>query len=345
MRFPALIGCTLTAAVMLAGCSGGGSQGPTNIPSSMNAGSGAQSMSRHGSPSLAGTLTAAHPGAILTRHNPIPDKGGKGDVYVSDYGANVLYGYKSSGGSPIFTASSGISGPQGLAATKTNVYVANTNDSQNLVYTPPSTTATSTITDTGFYPAGVAVNKKGTNIWVSNICSAPSCTMGNLEEYSKSGALLQSITCSDLYRYYFVAVDKKGNVAVDGEDESGLPHVDLVPAGSTSCTALTAISIEFPGGVQFTDKGDLGVDDQEGLTVTTWTAPGFTSKSSTTTLGGGISDPVTFAFVKRDPSLWTANAGSGDATEFAYPAGGSPSTTITGIEEPIGVAVVTPAKA
>ena len=194
----------------------------------------------------------------------------------------------------------------------------------------------------------MAVGKRGAQIWVSNICSVPSCTAGNLEEYSSSGTLLQTVTCSDLYRYYFVGVDKKGDVAVDGEDESGIPHVDLVRAGSSSCTPLTSIGLQFPGGVQFTTSGDLAVDDQLALTITTWTAPNFTSSSSTTTLGGGISDPVTFAFVKSDVPkgdkyLWTANAGSGDADEFAYPAGGSPILDVTGIIEPIGVAVQKPA--
>lgn len=336
MRLPAFVGYTLTAAVMLAGCSGGGLQGPAaNAPGAPGSGG---SQSSQGGSIAARTITARH-GVIPSSHMRIPNMAGPAAVYVSDAANNALFGYALTGGSPTYTVSTGLSEPQGLASTTTSVYVANTADSQILAFTPPSTTPTTTISDAGEYPAGVAVNAAGSQIWVSNICSAPSCTEGNLQEYKPSGALLKTITCSDLYRYYFVGIDANGDVAVDGEDTSGTPHVDFVPAGSSTCTPLTSIALEFPGGVEFTTTGDLSIDDQDANTVTTWTAPNFTSSSSTTSLSG-VSDPVTFAFGQADANLWTANAGSANATQFAYPAGGSPTVTITsGLAEPIGVAV------
>jgi len=282
-------------------------------------------------------------GPIVNRnHVVIPDKAGKGNVYVSDYGSNVLYGFPAAGGSPTWTVSSGISGPQGMASTKKNVYVANTNNSQILVYTPPATSPSLTITDSGEYPAGVAVNKSGSVIAVSNICNNPSCAMGNVELYDGNGNLTKTITCSNLYRYYFVAINKGGDLAVDGQDSSGNPQADFIKSGSSTCTPLS-LGLSFPGGVNFTTKGDLAIDDQLANTITTWAAPNFTTKLSTATLSG-ISDPVTFAFTKKDVNLITANAGSGSATEFAYPAGGSPSITFSGMVEPIGVAVQPPAK-
>jgi hypothetical protein len=287
------------------------------------------------------TVAAAR-GALTIPHAVIPDRGGAASVYVSDYGANVVYGYAATGGSPTFTVSSGISGPQGLSANKKHLYVANTNDSQILVYTPPSTTPT-TITDTGEFPAGVSVNAKGTAIWVSNICSAPSCTMGNLEEYNSSGTLVKTITCSNMYRYYFVGSDAKGNVAVDGEDSSFAPTADVIPAGSSTCTAITP-ALEFPGGVEFTTNGNLAIGDQDADTVTVYAAPSFSTVVSTTSLSGA-SDPVTFSFNKGDKDVWSANAGGGDATEYAFPAGGSDVLAISGIVEPIGVANRPAAKA
>jgi len=285
---------------------------------------------------MRGNVAAAR-GAVIFRRYSIPDKQGIGDVYVSDYGNNVLYGFPASGGSPSYVVSSGINGPQGLAETAQNVYVANTNLSQILVFTPPSTTPTLTINDANEYPAGVAVNKKGDQIWVSNICSAPSCGMGNLEEYNAAGVLQKAITCSNMFRYYFVGTDNKGNAAVDGEDASGAPTADVIPAGSSTCTAI-APSLEFPGGVEFTSNGNLAIDDQDAGTVTVYAAPNFSSVVSTTPLGGGICDPVTFGFAAKDASLITANACSGDATQFAFPGGGSPDLTWSGMVEPIGVA-------
>lgn len=289
-----------------------------------------------------GNVASVRGGVVNRNHVVIPDKAGKGSVYVSDYGNSVLYGFPAAGGSPTWTVSSGISGPQGMSSTKKNVYVANTNNSQVLVYAPPATSPSLTINDSGEYPAGVSVNKNGSVIAVSNICNAPSCGPGNVELYDGSGNLTKTITCPNLSRYYFVGINKGGDLAVDGQDSNGNPQADFIKSGSSSCTALS-LSLSFPGGIEFTSKGDIAVDDQLANTVTTWAAPNFNTIVSTTTMSG-ISDPVTFAFTKKDAGLVTGNAGSGTATLFAYPAGGSPTVTYSGMVEPIGVAVQPPAK-
>jgi hypothetical protein len=294
---------------------------------------------------VAGGTSVAHRGLIAQlRHVAIPAKAGKGDVYVSDAGENLINGYAPAGGNPVFTVSAGLSQPQGMASTKKSIYVANTNDSQIIQYTPPSTTATATITDSGFFPAGVAVDKKGKTVWASNICSAPSCGMGNIEEFNGSnGSLIQAITCSNMFRYYFIGMNKAGDVAVSGEDASGFPVIDYVTNGSSTCNA-TSISVEFPGGVEFDTKGNLAVLDQDAATISVYGGTGYGTLVSTTSLGGA-SDPVTFGFAKKDATAWTANAG-GFAAGYAYPAGGNPTVTITsGLLEPIGVAVTPPGKA
>jgi hypothetical protein len=277
------------------------------------------------------------------RHGFVPAKAGKGDVYVSDAGNNTINGYAPTGGNPVFTTSAGLSQPQGMSSTKKSIYVANTNNSQILQYTPPSTTAVATISDPGFFPAGVSVDKKGKNIWVSNICSAPSCGMGNIAQFSGTGSLLQSITCSNMFRYYFIGQDGKGNVAVSGEDASGFPSFDYVASGSSTCTPLS-ISVEFPGGVEFDTKGNLAVLDQDADTIALYGGSNFGTLISTTSLGGA-SDPVTFGFSKKDNMAWTANAG-GFAAGYPFPAGGNPTVTISsGLLEPIGIAVTPPGKA
>ena len=134
-----------------------------------------------------------------------------------------------------------------------------------------------------------------------------------------------------------MAVDKKGDVVVDGENASGGFAIAEVPAHSSSCEPLTAIAASFPGGVNFTTSGDLAVDDQDSSVVTTYGAPNFNTVVSTTPLGG-TSDPVTFAFAATDANLISANAGSANATQFAYPSGGSPNEAWSGMSEPVGVA-------
>jgi hypothetical protein len=297
------------------------------------------------------TSTALRAPTFANMHRFVPNKGGKGSVYVSDYdagatGGGVLYGYPSSGGSPTYTVT-GLDGPQGLAATKKNVYLAETNDSVIQVYAPPSTTPVMTINDTGEYPAGVAVSADGTQIWVSNICSAPSCTKGNVSEFDNNGNLLQAIQCRNLARYYFVAVDSAGNVIVDGEDGFGSFEASEIPAGTNTCTFLTSITASFPGGVQFLKNGDVGILDQLSNTLTEYAAPDFSTVVNTATLSG-IYDPIGYAFTKKDKNFWTANYGDASfpssATEFPWPAGGSPTNTITGFVTAVGVTVQPPAK-
>jgi hypothetical protein len=287
-------------------------------------------------------FTAMRP-YVKIPHAFIPMKKGSGSVYVADSGVDAVYGYASTGGSPTYTVS-GLSEPQGMASDKKDIFVANTGTSQVFEYAPPSTTPALSISDPGEYPVGVAVNKKGTAIWVTNIIST-SDTAGNLLEYNGSGTLVQTITCSNLEKYYFVAVDGDGNVAVDGSNLSdGSPAVDYIPAGSTTCNTTT-IPIEFPGGLMFDKKGNLGVDDQDADTITTYAPPTYSTKVASASLSG-ISDPVTFAFNKGSKDAWTANAGSASATEFKFPAGGSAITTITtDLAEPIGIAVQPPNKA
>jgi DNA-binding beta-propeller fold protein YncE len=291
------------------------------------------------------TSLARVPAPVNPLHRFIPNKAGKGTVYVSDAAADAVYGFAPTGGSPTYVVSSGLSEPQGLDTTKKNLYVANTNDSQILVFQPPSTTPVTTINDPGEYPAGVAVSADGSQIWVSNICSAPSCAKGNVSEFDSSGNLLQAIQCRNLARYYFLAIDKNGNVIVDGVDGFGTFEASEIAAGTNTCTFLTSITAEFPGGVRFLTNGDVVILDQDADTLTEWAAPNFDTAVQTSTISSSsVSDPVTFAFTKKDKDYWTANAGSANATEFPWPAGGTPINTLTGFSQPIGVAIQPPAK-
>jgi streptogramin lyase len=308
------------AAALLAGCSGGASQfvGDRANPSTN---------------SVLAIASAAHGSVVNLQVGRARDKVGVGSVYVSDYGSNALYGYSQSGGSPTYTVTTGIAGPQGVATDKEgSVFLANTNDSQILRFKPPSTAPTLTINDTGEFPSDVAVDRAG-NVWVSNICSAPSCAAGNIVQYDQTGAVLQTLTCANLARDYFIAVDKNGNVVVDGADSNGDVYFDLIPSGSTSCKALP-IRLTFPGSLQFNQRGDLVVDDQANSAVKTYRA--FRKLVHVTTFAGGI-DPVAIALTYRETGIWAGYAGG--MALFPYPAGGSPEVTISGLVEPIGIAV------
>jgi hypothetical protein len=329
---------TVAAAGILAGCSSGAQTGGLGA-------SGVTPAARQG---LAQTVVA-HNGVIHAisggQHVISPDKNKKskgGYAYVSDSGSYELYVYKFSQGqfgSEVGSTTSEMNEPQGLCANKSTVYLANTGASQILMYKAPSLNSSGSLTTSGEYPAGCAVDKKG-DVAVSDICNSTSCGPGNVDIFKGGKGTPTSVTCPNLSRYYFIAYDSKSNVFVDGEDASGAFGFCEIPAGKSSGEAITLNqNPEFPGGVQASGKY-ITILDQDANAIDQYTISGTSGTlAGTVSLGGGISDPVTDWITKNGKTVLTANAGSANATSFKYPAGGSPTSTVSGLSEPIGVTV------
>jgi hypothetical protein len=268
-------------------------------------------------------------------------------IFVSDAANNVVNIYNPSGKQ--LAQLTGFSQPQGLATdAKGNLYVADTNNSQILVFKPPYNKAPKKLADPGYFPAGVNVVTIGTTTYVgvTNICSAPNCTQGGFIVY-KNGKSKGAFQSSSIYRVYFCGFDAKGNLYADGTDSNGVVTVGEVAkatrGGTTFATLTTGNTISFPGGVEVTTKGKIAIDDQLAASVFTYNPPknGSLGNPIKTTSLTGSGDAVTFAFTSNNKDLWTADAANADSAEFAYPAGGSALKTIPvsgGL--PIGAAVV-----
>jgi hypothetical protein len=311
--------------------------------------------SQSGMGSAAGTTPSMKGGiANLVAHNGVlhaagvhgvinPDKKAKGGfAYITDYGANVVYVYDYSSktgkfGSEAGSTTSGISGPQGACASKKGeAYIANTNDSNLLGYKGGSTTSNATLTDTGEYPAGCSVDKKG-DVAVSNICNSASCGAGDVAVFKGGTGSPTAITCPNLRRYYFIAYDSQSNIWVDGEDSSYAFALCEIKAGSSSGTAITLNVIpEFPGGVAVSGK-DVTVMDQDTDTVDQYTISGTSGTEVGSVDLSGASDPVQDWIAKK--YVLASNAGEGSTCSWKYPAGGSEVSCATGFSEPIGVSV------
>jgi len=267
-------------------------------------------------------------------------------IFVSDAANNVVNIYNTSGKQ--LAQLTGFSQPQGLATDlKGNLYVADTNNSQILVFKPPYNKAPKKLADPGYFPAGVAVLTIGTTTYVgvSNICSAPNCTQGGFMVF-KNGKSKGAFQSSSIYRVYFCGFDAKGNLYADGFDSNGNQAYGEIAGAiknkQTYTGSTVGNSIVFPGGVQVNLKGKIGIDDQSGAALYTYNPPKggtFGSPIATTPLTGA-GDTVTYAFTSNDKDVWTADAANGASYEFAYPAGGSAAKTITVGGQPIGVAVV-----
>jgi hypothetical protein len=268
-------------------------------------------------------------------------------IFISDAVNNVVNIYNTSGKQ--LGQLTGFSQPQGLATdAKGNLYVADTNNSQILIYAPPYKKAPKKLADPGYFPAGVAVLTVGktTYVGVSNICSAPDCTQGGFIVY-KNGKSKGAFQSSSIYRVYFLGFDGKGNLYADGEDSSFAGVYGEVAGAiknkKTYTVDTTGNSIVFPGGVEVTTKGKIAICDQSGAAIYTYNPPKngtFGSPIETTPLTGA-GDSVTYAFTKNNKDAWTADAANAASYEFAYPAGGSALKTISvSGGEPIGAAVV-----
>jgi hypothetical protein len=343
---------------MLAGCAG------DNAPAALSpsaAGAGAQSAQRQVA-SAGPNNSLLPPNVKRISNKPTatasfmdPDAAGKSLIFVSDAANGVIDIYTKAGKNQKSVGQiTGLTEPQGITTDKNgDLYVANTNSSNVLVYAPPYTAQpTLTITDAGEFPADVAVSSAGI-VAVTNICNAPTCLLstGNVAIYAK-GATKSCATVSDpvfnFARIMFAAYDKSGDLYIDGLNSGYQTTFGLVEGGcgATSITYLNSVyTVGFPGGIQIDKAGRIAFADPVRQQVVTFDPPvndAFGEPVTTTPLTGAIS-PLGFALLASGSDLYVADSGGpGLAEEYPYTAGGSAINTIAVGGQPIGVAVTPP---
>ena len=337
----AALGASATLA-MLAGCSGGS---PPAAFSPASAGRGDNSL-------LAPTIARISHKQVTTASFMDPDAAGKPLIFVSDAADGVIDIYPQAGKNQKMVGQiTGLTQPQGIATDKNgDLYVANTNSSNVLVYAPPYTAAPKmTITDAGEFPADVAVSNAGV-VAITNICSAPKCRLntGNVVLYAKGSTkscATVSYSGSDFTRVMFAEFDTKGVLYIDGMNSGYQTSFGLVTGGcnATTITNLNYVyTVSFPGGIQIDKAGNIAFCDPINLVVDTFAPPAndaFGAPVSTTPLTGSIS-PLGIALLASGTNLYAADpGGSGVAEEYKYTAGGAAENTISVGGQPIGIAV------
>lgn len=348
MRFGISRGLALSGpalVILVAGCSGGNALSPTSaVPQSGLTGRSAQSVLRQ---SAARTSVLPPGRALVVR----PDTSAgfvdasapsKGEVFVSDAGLNDVFLFSAAGKPEALIT--GFSQPQGLGVDSTgNLYVANTNLSEIVVYKTDYKTIKETLDDSGQYPVDVKYDVRTGLIGVTNIIST-SDGPGSVSFFAK-GSTSPCVTVSNANwgRVYFGAFAAGGDFFIDGEDPNGNTLVGVVHGGCSAtgiATLSTGNAISFPGGVQVTPNNQIVVDDQLAAAVYTYAHPtgGSLGSPLSTTFLSGSGDTVQFTLHRTADVLWTADAELASSYKFPYPAGGSPAKTISGLLEPIGVA-------
>lgn len=323
----------VASASILAACSGAQSgMGSTGtMPSSVGGGN-------------LKTVTAIHPMALhqlgLRSGGVVsPDKKKKSSyAYISGIYTDEIYVYdfsKGKFGNSVGTITSGISEPQGICATKSDVWVANTGTSQLLEYAGGSTTSNGSLTDTGEYPVDCAVSKKG-DMAASNIISTAG-SGGNVVVWAGGKGSPTAASCSNMYEYYFLTYDKSGNIWVDGHNSSGDFAFCEIPSGKTTGNAITLnINPLFPGGVQMHGKY-VTILDQEGSVIDEYTVSGSTgTEAATIPLSESGDDLVQDWFSGKDVVAGNLTLGQGDSFTDK---GGAPISTASA-SEALGIAIV-----
>jgi hypothetical protein len=329
---------TATATIaLLAGCSGGSTSSP------VSGAAGGASYSQSQLRGLQHPELVTRPGIVAQTAHGLPQVHGdkvsyKGILFVSDSGSNEVFRchYKSTAGCK--SIGSGWSEPQGLTVdSEGNVYVTDTANSRIVVLSKTGAPVT-ILNDPNYYPVGVSVSADGKTVGVTNICDTATCSQGNIVFYANGATSPTSTATGLLARYYFGGFDASGNFYNDGEDANGIIHVGVVKSGSSTDTDTGLGSVmTFPGGIVVGAKAGLIVDDQTCPCARTYSLPDL-SLTSTTDFNGAV-DPVTIGLNKRNSVVYTADAGDAYAGVYSFPGGGSPTFTITGFSEPIGVGV------
>jgi hypothetical protein len=308
MRTSSYLGFFLRSAAavaLLAGCSGGGSQPPTTNP----------------------------PSSALTQLGVVPkdthtNSPGADQVIVSDSFANAVSVFDAKGRLQM-RLEKGINGPMGLTTDSAgNLYVANSQDANVLVYSQPYKSVGMTLNEPGRYPLDVAVSKAGlVGVMTETSPSGP----GNVTFYKKgSTSACTNVSDPNWNEVLSGAFDASGNLFVDGVDRDGNPLVGEV-SGGCAATSLTTLRVgntmSGVAGVQVVHGNILILNQNYGSfapEIYTYAPPSGGSLGSpiaTTKLSAGI-EMESFAMTRDDRHLWIAHSDVAyGRIEYTYPDG------------------------
>ena len=258
-------------------------------------------------------------------------------VYATDYANNTLTFYSYTTGKKEGTIN-GLSAPQGLCSDANgNVFVANTDGNEVLGFSLGSTTSSRTITTTGQYPGGCAVSSKGT-LAVVALCSAPSCGEGGLLLYADETGSPTTVTCQNLYHYYYATYDGKGNLFVEGDNVAGDFGFCEVRKGGTQGIAITLnFGPAFPSPVHWDGKY-IATTYANGDIIGRYTIKGTSGTLENTVTLNGAQGQFTMASKKV-----VLAATAGGYGYWKYPTGGNPYKTQQLTSDEFGGMVVSPA--
>jgi hypothetical protein len=290
----------------------------------------------------AGSQSPAIPSQAVqqTRARPwmLPEAKRSGLLYVAEETGSVdVFSYPKGTLEGTLT---GISEPQGECVDKNgDVFVTTFAAQEILEYAHGGTSPIATLQNPGEYMEGCSVDLKSGTLAAINFEPTSGSGNGGVSLYANASGSPTVLSDPNLLLGYQLGYDDKGNLFLDGVDASRQFEFAELPKGSSSFKQISVkVSIATPGGVQWDGKY-VAVGDATGGTVYRINgAHGQVKGTVTLSDSDGI-----FQFFIDGKTFIGPNVYSSTAMFWSYPAGGSPTKTLTGLSDPFG-AVVSRAK-
>lgn len=261
-----------------------------------------------------------------------PDAKSQDLLYISDEGNGDVYAFSYPKGKLVGTLT-GLGEPQGECADKKgDVFITTFQTYQIFEYAHGGTTRIATLDNPNEYMEGCSVDPGTGNLAVINF-ETNGQGPGGVSIYKKAKGNPKVYSDSALLLGYALGYDNEGNIFLDGLDSSRTFEFAELPKGSKSFKTISLnVTIANPGGVEWDGKYvDVG-DEKAGIIYQTNGAGGEEKGSTPLNQSNGV-----YQFAVSGKTVVGPNVYAASAMYWKYPAGGSPTKTLTGMVDPEGV--------
>ncbi|HEY3676352.1 MAG TPA: hypothetical protein VGK84_10220 [Candidatus Tumulicola sp.] len=259
-------------------------------------------------------VTGVAPGA-LTQSASRTAAAPTGRIYSSSYGnSTVVYYDKGTGpNNPVAGTLTGtFESPEDMAVDASgNLYVANGNAQNVLVYPAGATSPGTTLSAPDGFPDDVAVAPNGT-VYAANLWGMAG-NPGTIEVYKKGTTSPTSVLRDQGFSEVMgVALDRRGNVFVSyNQNHETFGAVEEFRNGSP---VATKISVGTAGGIGFDPYGHMLLIDRKSSTLNVYDA-GSTKPKYKLALPGS---PIYFKIGPNKKMLYVANLTQGEIDAYDY---------------------------
>jgi hypothetical protein len=279
-------------------------------------------------------------------------------IYLSNSSTVTVYSWRPL---QLVGTLTGLPGARGLCSDASgDVYVTEAGASAVVEYAHGGTTPIQTLADPDGSPTACAVDPTTGDLAVANVSSSDAA--GSVLVYGGSSGSPAQYTDPNIYAYFYMTYDDRGNLFVDGQNtydpSSSFEFAELPARGNALVDITLDQSIEYPGGVAWDGKY-VAVGDQDTNNVYAFAISGSAGTLMATTALQNVYDVTEFWIPKLGTGtiprqynhLVGADFGSnvrgrenpGQVALWSYPSGGAPlRTNASGSNHPVGVTVSLP---